>query len=395
MRYDLVDQLSRSFFRWIHQNHLIYNACWEDPRLDRLAMGLTSADNLLMITSAGCNALDYALDRPHHIYAIDMNPRQNALLDLKIAGIRALDFDDFFKIFGTGYHAHFARLYKEKLRKHLPPNSQKIWDSQQGFFQKDSFYFQGTSGLFARGIYQYINLRKLRGLILEMFDTDSMESQAEMYYKFMKPKFWSSALQFLLGTDAVLSLLGVPRSQRKHLESTYPGGMVRFMENSLESVMTKLPLKDNYFWWLYFNGRYSPQRCPGYLEESKFAQLKAGDVDRISTHTATVTDFLVNHEVSLSRFVLLDHMDWLAAYDEKALADEWRMIFLRSTSEARYLWRSASTDAEFISRVEINQGDGFERVGEKIQYHRQSAKELHARDRVHTYGSFAIAERTA
>ena len=32
-----------------------------------------------MITSGGCNALDYLLDEPRRIYAVDMNPRQNAL----------------------------------------------------------------------------------------------------------------------------------------------------------------------------------------------------------------------------------------------------------------------------------------------------------------------------
>ena len=59
------------------------------PRVaSRLELG--PDDNVLVITSAGCNALDYALAGPRHVYAVDLNPRQNALLELKKAAIRAL-----------------------------------------------------------------------------------------------------------------------------------------------------------------------------------------------------------------------------------------------------------------------------------------------------------------
>ncbi len=52
------DWLSECFFELVHCNNLVYNTCWEDPRLDRVALSLTPDDNVLVITSAGCNALD-------------------------------------------------------------------------------------------------------------------------------------------------------------------------------------------------------------------------------------------------------------------------------------------------------------------------------------------------
>src|SRR5262249_12381767 len=48
-------------FKAAHRRHLIYNTCWEDPRLDRVALDLGPADRVMVITSAGCNALDYLL----------------------------------------------------------------------------------------------------------------------------------------------------------------------------------------------------------------------------------------------------------------------------------------------------------------------------------------------
>lgn len=98
----LATWTTETLFNYVHGNYLVYNTCWEDPRLDREVLGLGGEDELVLITSAGCNALDYALDGPRRIHAVDMNFRQNALLELKLAGIRNLEHDEFFAIFGDG-----------------------------------------------------------------------------------------------------------------------------------------------------------------------------------------------------------------------------------------------------------------------------------------------------
>ncbi|MBM4095115.1 MAG: DUF3419 family protein, partial [Planctomycetes bacterium] len=56
--------MSSRWFQFVHQNNLVYNCCWEDPRLDRIALDLGPDDTVMVITSAGCNALDYALVGP-------------------------------------------------------------------------------------------------------------------------------------------------------------------------------------------------------------------------------------------------------------------------------------------------------------------------------------------
>ena len=94
------DRIDQSVFNAIYSRSLVYNTCWEDPAVDRQALALTPDDTMLVITSAGCNVLDYALAGPRRIHAVDANPRQTALLELKLAGIRRLGFDDFFALFG-------------------------------------------------------------------------------------------------------------------------------------------------------------------------------------------------------------------------------------------------------------------------------------------------------
>src|SRR5690606_31917074 len=100
-------------FKQVHGGNLVYNTCWEDPRIDRELMALDRESRVVMITSAGCNALDYLLDDPAEIHAVDMNPRQNALLQLKVAMILRDQFEDLFALFGSSTHPDFKTLRKE------------------------------------------------------------------------------------------------------------------------------------------------------------------------------------------------------------------------------------------------------------------------------------------
>ena len=84
-RPSLMDRLDHAAFGALYSRSLVYNTCWEDPAVDRQALRLTPADRMLVITSAGCNVLDYALAGVERIDAVDANPRQTALLELKLA----------------------------------------------------------------------------------------------------------------------------------------------------------------------------------------------------------------------------------------------------------------------------------------------------------------------
>ena len=47
---------------------------------------------------------------------------------------------------------------------------------------------------------------------------------------------------------ATLSMVGVPKAQRRQVESHYDGGIVAFVQDCLDAVFGRLPLSDNYFW---------------------------------------------------------------------------------------------------------------------------------------------------
>lgn len=397
----LATHISRAFFKLCHGNQLVYNTCWEDPRLDRVALQLGEGDRLIVITSAGCNALDYALDGPARIDTVDVNPRQNALLDLKLAAIRRLDYEPFFELFGRGKSSDWDAVYTDALRAELPEPSRKFWDKNGKFFlgqgRRPSFYFRGTAGMFASWINWYINrYAKVRDDIEHLLAAESVEEQKEIYESRVKPAFWGPYIKWFLRRDAALSLLGVPRAQRKQLERYYPGGIAKFVEDSLDTVFSELPLKDNYFWRVYLTGEYTKECCPEYLKPDNFARLKGTDgqpglAERVHTHTTTILDHLKGADCNYSHFVLLDHMDWMAEHMRDVLALQWQEIVDRSDDDAKFLWRSAAVICEFVDPINVSVNGKQRRLGEILEYNRELADELHQVDRVHTYGGFSIA----
>ncbi len=356
-------------------------------------MQLTDQDNVLVITSAGCNALDYALAGAGHVHAVDMNPRQNALLDLKIAAARSLEYEDFFQMFGHGTFAGVDGVYASKLRNQLQPWSRRYWDRWIRFFDnpKRSFYFRGTSGAFARGISVYIDrIARIRSEVMEILEAKSLAEQHEIYQKIYK-KMWSRTLKFAMNRDTTLSMLGVPKAQRRQIDTQYPGGIVQFIEDAMEAVFAKLPISDNYFWRVYITGSYTSTCLPEYLRPESWQRLREGVADRISIHSDSVQGFLEKHDGKISRFVLLDHMDWLSDHFFPLLESEWQAILGSATPNAKILWRSGGLRTEFIDDVTVTVDNQPVALPELLTYETELANSLHELDRVHTYGSFYIA----
>jgi S-adenosylmethionine-diacylglycerol 3-amino-3-carboxypropyl transferase len=392
------EKVSDAWFRLIHQRNLVYNTCWEDPRLDRTALELTSDDSVLVITSAGCNALDYALSEPRHVYAVDVNPFQNALLDLKLAAIKTLDHDDCFAIFGRGQSDRWPEIYLDAIRPELSPGNQRIWDKRGHFFaakgRRKSFYFHGSSGMFAWMVNKHINrLSGCRAAVNELLDAGCIDEQREIFDRYQLAEvLWTPLVKWCLRRNTTLAMLGVPRPQRRQLDENYDGGIVQFIVDRIEEVFTTLPLRDNYFWRVYLTGQYTPDCCPDYLTKDGLDRLKSGLANRVSTHTDTVLGFLDQHPGTISRFVLLDHMDWLWSSAPDVLAAEWESILSKAAPASKAIWRSAGFSVDFVDQLKVDRGNGPHPLSESLSYCHQLATDIHPRDRVHTYGSFWIAD---
>jgi S-adenosylmethionine-diacylglycerol 3-amino-3-carboxypropyl transferase len=389
----IKDWINQNVFQAVHRNNLVYAACWEDPRVDRAALKIGQNDRVLVITSAGCNALEYLLDEPEHIYAVDVNFRQNAVLELKLAGIRAFDHETFFQWFGKGFHPEAKRQYQDILRPVLSEEYRGYWDRSIRLFtsKRRPFYFKGSSGTFAWTMNLYIkHIARLYKPLLRMLEAGSIREQWKIYDTELRAKFWKPYVKWGLANPGLLAISGVPRPQvmlaRRSQET-----ISQHMQRCTEYCVTQQLLNENYFWRVYLTGEFTPECCPEYLKPEAFARLKGGLIDRITTHTESVTGFLNRGKTEVSRFALLDHFDWFFGAGEKELAQEWESILSHCTRDVRILWRSMGKDVDFVNHCKIHTEAGEVEVGDVIAYEAELANELFAKERTRTYQSLRIA----
>ena len=90
-------------------------------------------------------------------------------------------------------------------------------------------------------------------------------------------------------------------------------------------------------------------------------------------HTDSVQGFLEKNERAFSRFVLLDHMDWLADGLLPALEQEWQWIVRRAAAGTRIIWRSGGLRTDFVDRLRVDVGGRQREVGELLTHHRHWA----------------------
>ncbi|HKK44468.1 MAG TPA: BtaA family protein [Balneolaceae bacterium] len=373
----IVENLQHRIFESVVSNNLVYNTCWEDPRIDRQLLNLDSDSNVVMLTSAGCNALDYLLDHPKRIHCVDSNPAQNALLELKIALIAHAGYPLLWDFFGEGQSTGANIIYNQDLRHHLSPVGQSFWDKNISYFtpnsSQPSFYFRGTAGKFALMIHNRIMRKGLYPQMLRLLNAENLSEQ-EYFFDEIEPKLWNAFQKWLIQQPATMTMLGVPSTQRKMIEDRYKGGLLHFVRSSLKHVFTRLPLHDNYFWRVYVTGSYTPDCCPNYLLERHFDTLRQS-VHKITTHTSTLLKFLKRNPGTYSHFVLLDHQDWLADSKPRLLAEEWREILKNSTAGSKILFRSAGRALNFLPEF----------VFDHVEFQQEKTKKLHQKDRVGTY----------
>ncbi len=379
----IVNKLNRRLFDSVIHNNLIYNSCWEDPKIDRALLGIGQDSEVVMLTSAGCNALDYLLDKPAAVHCIDANPAQNALLELKCTLFTKTDYNILWQAFGQGGYAEFTSLYHQQLRQALSASAQHFWDRHLDYFSpsagKPSFYFRGTSGTMAYIIYKRLRHKGLYSDTLNLLDAKSLNEQ-RYYFAEIESQLWNAFARWLLRRDATMTMLGVPKGQRKMIDDEVSGGLAAFIHHSIKEVFTNRSVRDNYFWRVYLTGSYTPACCPNYLKEKNFNKI-GEKIKSLKISTSYLSCFLKNNPGSYSHFVLLDHQDWMAHHKPGELVREWKLILRNARPGAKILFRSAGKTRSFIPKF----------LHPHLQFLDDECLEWHDRDRVGTYGSTHLA----
>ena len=372
----------RLFAFWFRR--LVYTQIWEDPEADLAALQLPLGSTIVTISSGGCNALSYLTARPAQVYAVDLNEAHLSLLELKLAGLRALsDYADFWQFFGEGASAANAGLYRDRLRPVLGADARAYWDKRNSTGRPRYAYF--TDGFFRHGV-----LGRFIGMAHVLAKFARIDLAALLHEKIGSPAraqaldrlhrlFHSPLARLITRTPALLFSLGIPPRQRALLGGGAPLNEV--LHERLLRLIDVHPNETNYFAWQALSRKYAgpDDRClPAYLQRRQFERMRdgAGLIIPVHANLRLFLESLPAREVDA--VVLLDSQDWMAADEIRAL---WNAIDRTGSNNVRVIFRTAGAASPL---------DSAELAPLRQIWRRDEARSAigFARDRSGIYGGF-------
>jgi S-adenosylmethionine-diacylglycerol 3-amino-3-carboxypropyl transferase len=363
------DWLERMVFSGI-----VFNMSWEDPEMDRRAFGITAEDTVLSITSAGCNPLNLLCQNPRRLIAIDSNPAQTALLELKLAGIAGLEHPDFFDIFAARNPGIAEDVYLGQLRPLLSPRSRAYWDRNIHLVAHD-VYRAGRMGLFCRILRAYLRLLDLKAEEHDaFFDCRTLDEQRTWYREKIAPRLWRRTSRLFVYFKPLMYMAGVHPNQFRLVDGRHD--MYQYVQERVEYVLTQVPIYDNYFLSMAVTGRFRGDRVPPYLLAENFETLRR-NLDRVRVVNGWLGPFLDSlPAATIDKFNLLDIFDWMSP-----------PVFEQTMQS---VLRAAAPGATMIYRSGSYQLDPPASILPQVELHTDLARRLLAQDRSATYGSFYI-----
>lgn len=342
------------------RNQYIYAFTWEDPREDHNILQFSNKDTVLAITSAGDNILAYAAlpDPPKKIHAVDLNPCQNHLLELKLAALKNLRQDEMWKLFGNGRIQQFRHLLFSKLSSEMSSNAFQYWaDKGEKAFSGRGLYDTGSTRWALRLAKIIFTTFGVNNYIDELCTCSNLPDQVRIWNSKIKPVLFNPFVALLLvGNPLFLwKALGVPANQAEMIGDS----VLRYVIDTLDPVIHRsLISSDNYFYYLTLKGRYSTNNCPAYLTTKGHRNLttKGKDgvapIDNIRLHTDFLNDVFARlSKKSITIAIIMDHMDW---FDPKGEDARKEILALKEclAPNGRVMLRSAAQHPWYIKTFE-------------------------------------------
>ena len=371
---DMPVREGRSLLERLVFHGIVFNMSWEDPEMDRRALCVGPGDTVVSITSAGCNPLNFLCQSPQRLIAVDGNPAQNALFELKLAAIRTLDHATFFDIFAARRPGVVARVYRPLLRPHLSPGARRFWDKNL-WMAYGGLYRYGKLGLATRLVRQVLRRLGMSDRLRErFFELRSLDEQAAMYRRYVERRLWGPVSKRLCKSRWFIYLCGVHPRQFQLVNGRHD--IYEFVKERFEYLLTRVPAYDNYFLSMAVTGRFRGERVPPYLLEQNFQTLRR-NLDRVTVVNGWLgpyLDTLPPH--SVAKFNLLDIFDWMTPEMFEATL---RSVLRAAAPGARLIYRSGSYELPPPPSIRPY-----------LIHHADLSRELLAIDRSGTYGSFYV-----
>lgn len=287
--------MAGSLFNDIDHSVIRYSKVWEDCRIASSALKITSEDNLLIISSAGCNALNLAIDNPRSIMCVDVSESQTALTELKVRAISVLGYNDFLELLGL--RRCLCRLaHYELVRPRLSECSRNYWDKNINKIRL-GVHCSGRLDKYFMGFWQGAASNVVNKDALEELARQKLRSRRKVIFEnlFHDEKIEAAFVRYFGRKNMIKS--GRHESQFKYVNKHLDVG--RFLWERFGYAMIEHGVRDNPYMQCFLNGQYdNPQTSLPYLSRVGFYKIKAM-ANRINVCKVDFIDNILNEKKAI------------------------------------------------------------------------------------------------
>ena len=330
-------------------SRLSYSFGYEDPLIEDGALKLKATDTVLCITGSGDRPLHALANSPKKVIAIDANLTQNHLLQLKVAAMKALDFEEYLSFLGACPHPNRISVLN---KLPLPKLSQEFWQRHKRWLKQGVLFkghiertcFFGASGL------QMLLGKQINAL----FSFNDIHAQNIFLNTVWNPLPLRRILSIFLHPFFCRRVIGDPTLYANIDPSIHPSTyiydrMINFLSHTLARKSALLSF--------FLKGTVPKEAFPLYLTKPGFMKIKP-NLERLEIVTEPLIPYLTqSEEESFDAFSLSN----IASYMNQAQFDELASLMYRTgRKEARFCLRQFLSNHTFPEKIPFKRDAALE-----------------------------------
>lgn len=297
-------------------SRLSYSIGNEDWSAESQALQIKPTDRVLCITASGDRPLHAVLDGSQDVVAIDANPTQNYLFELKREAIRSLDYDEYLNFLGINPGNNRLKQLNKLIEK-MEATSADYWKKNKKMIEKGVIY----QGFFEKWIKaaSYL-LRFLRGKKIKgLFAVKTLDEQRRFLKAEWNTYWWRKLFDIVLTPWLMKLTINDPAlysfvDPNKKLSD--------FVYDRLDNCLNNHLAKENYLVSYIFRGYITEESWPPYLTKEGCKKIKTG-LDRIKWQTIDLLSYLKSSpDNSIDCFSLSDVASYISQSDFEVLMGE-------------------------------------------------------------------------
>jgi S-adenosylmethionine-diacylglycerol 3-amino-3-carboxypropyl transferase len=331
------------------KERISYASCNESSACEVRALQPGPGKRLFCVTAGGGRVLDLVAEAPDEVWAVDLNPSQNHLLELKIAGIAELSHSEYLEFLGVRQSRKRLAVYA-RLRPRLTAEAQKFFDASPRMLKAGILYQGCLERFLAHVIVPAVRI--LRPFwVRRLMAATTLEEQRQLFQE-RGTRIWR-ALVATLCRRRFFEWFSGEAGFWRYLPPDFPLH-TRVVANVFGYLETHLA-RDNHLVALIFNGRYTNEAAlPAYLQPESFARIRAALAHtRMHLITGTVGDAL--HRAPAESFDSFAISDISSYLDEVSYRGVFEQMMRTARKGARIcsrgILRHRNPPAEFAARL--------------------------------------------